>query len=130
MIDTGTRSKGNVFQLNPTKITCFVAKVDNSQIWNISFCHIKFDNILKVNNTFVVRDFPKITKPTDIVCKECILAKQKKITFPSKKFATIEKLKLVHIDLIAPPRTRASYGERYFLILANDFTRMMWVDFL
>ena len=30
MIGIGTRSRGNVFQLNPTEVTCMVAKVDNS----------------------------------------------------------------------------------------------------
>ena len=46
----------------------------------------KFDNIVKFSSAFVVRDLPKITNPTIVVCKECILAKQKKVSFPSKKF--------------------------------------------
>ena len=86
MIGTSTRSKGNVFQLNPIEMTCLVAKVDNSWLWHRIFCHINFGNIVKVSSTFVVRDFPKIVKPTNVVCKECILAKQKKVSFPRKKF--------------------------------------------
>ena len=74
MIWTGTRSRGNVFQLNPTKMTCLVAKVDNSWLWHRRY-HINFDNIVKVSSTFVVRDLLKITKPTNVMCKECILAK-------------------------------------------------------
>ena len=27
-------------------------------------------------------------------------------------------------------RTRGLYGERYFMIFVDDFTRMMWVAFL
>ena len=30
VIGIGTRSRGNIFQLNPTKMTCFIAKVDDS----------------------------------------------------------------------------------------------------
>ena len=30
IIGIGTRSRSNVFQLNPTKMTCLVAKVDNN----------------------------------------------------------------------------------------------------
>ena len=37
VIGTGTRSRGNVFQLNPTKMTCLVAKVDDSWLWNKRF---------------------------------------------------------------------------------------------
>ena len=78
MIGIGTRSKGNVFMLNPTKITFLVAEVDNIWLWHRKFYHINFDNILNFTSTFVVIDLPTITNPTNIVRKECILAKQKK----------------------------------------------------
>ena len=35
-----TRSRSSVFQLNPTKITCLVAKVHDSWLWNKIFFHI------------------------------------------------------------------------------------------
>ena len=75
MLGTSTRTRGNVLELNTTEITCLVAKVDNSWLWHKIFCHINFDNIVKVSSTLVVKDLPKITKPSNIVCKECILAK-------------------------------------------------------
>ena len=40
------------------------------------------------------------------------------------------KLDIVHIDLRGPTKTRGFYGERYFMILVDDFSRMMWVAFL
>ena len=52
------------------------------------------------------------------------------MSFPSKKFGNTEKLEIVHIDLSDPLRTRGFYGERYFMILVNNFTRMMCVAFL
>ena len=75
MIGTSTRSRGNVFQLNPSKMTCLVAKVDSSWLWHRRFYHINFDSIVKVSSTFLVRDLPKIIKHVNVVCKECILAK-------------------------------------------------------
>ena len=111
-------------------MSCLVAKVDNSWLWHRRFCHINFDNIVKVSSTFEIRDLPKIVKPTNIVCKECILAKQKKASFPRKKFSMTKKLEIVHTDLSGPSRTRGFYGESYFMIFVNDFTRMMWVTFL
>ena len=44
VIGIGTRSRGNVFQLNPIEMTCLVAKVDNSWLWHRKFCHINSDN--------------------------------------------------------------------------------------
>ena len=37
---------------------------------------------------------------------------------------------MVHTDLSGPSRTRGFYGERYFMIFDDNFTRMMWVAFL
>ena len=107
-----------------------VAKVDNSWLWHKRFCHINFDNIVKVSSTFAIRDLPKIIKPTNVICKECILAKKRKVSFPSKKFTTIEKIEIFCTDLSGPSRTRGFYGERYFMIFVDGFTRMMWVEFI
>ena len=39
-------------------------------------------------------------------------------------------MEIVHTDLSDPSRTRGFYGEMYFLIFVDDFTRMMWLEFL
>ena len=75
LLGTGKKTRGNVFQLNSTEITCLVAKIDNNWLWHRRFCHINFDNIMKASNTLAMRDFPNISKPTDTICKERILAK-------------------------------------------------------
>ena len=64
-----------VLAQEPKVMSCLVAKIDNIWLWHRRFCHINFDDIVKASKTFVVRDFPKIAKPTNIDCKECILAK-------------------------------------------------------
>lgn len=50
---------------------------------------------MKVSSTFVVRDMCKIINHTNIICKECILAKQKKVSIPNKKLTTTKKLELI-----------------------------------
>lgn len=56
LIGTSTRTRGSIFQLNPTKMTCLVEKVDYSCLWHKTFCHINFDNNVKISTTHVVRD--------------------------------------------------------------------------
>ena len=56
----GTRSRGNVFQLNPNEMTCLDEKVDDSWLWHKIFYHIKFDSIVRTGKVFVVRDLPKL----------------------------------------------------------------------
>ena len=84
MIANGTRSRGNVLKLNPTEMTCLVAKVDNNWLWHRRFCHINFDNIVKVSSMFVVRDLPKIIKPTNNICKKISWIRIIRYHFPSK----------------------------------------------
>ena len=112
LLRTSTKTRNNVFQLNTIEIKFPIAKANNSWLWHRRFFHINFDNIVKISNTLIVRDLPKIIKPTNIVCKECIFSKWKKVSFPRKKFGTTEKLELVHTDLSGPSRTRGFYGER------------------
>ena len=45
-------------------------------------------------------------------------------------FTTTTKLEIVHIDLSGPTKTKGFYGERYFKIIFDDFSKMTWVAFL
>ena len=73
-------------------MTCLVAKVDENWLWHKRFCYINFDSIVKTSSMFAVRDLTKIVKPTNTICKECVLAKNKRTSFPCKKYTTIEKI--------------------------------------
>jgi transposase InsO family protein len=51
--------------------------------------------------------------------------------FKSKSFTSSEKLiQLVHIDLCGPLRKEGTGGERYFMMVIDDFSRHRWVSFL
>lgn len=50
--------------------------------------------------------------------------------FKRKSFLAKHLLDLVHTDLCGPIRTKIIQGDRYFMILTDDFSRMMWVTFL
>ena len=52
------------------------------------FFHINFDSIVRTSRMFVVRDLLKILKPTNTICKECVLAKHNRTSFAYKKFTT------------------------------------------
>lgn len=111
-------------------MTCLVRKVDENYLWHKRHFHINFDNNMKTSNMFRVRDFPKILKPTNTICKDFVLAKHNINSFPSTKCTNIENLEIVHTDLSGPKKTKGFYGESYFSIIVDDFSRMMWVAFL
>jgi hypothetical protein len=92
--------------------------------------HINFDNLVKVSKKEAVREIPKISKPTNILCNHCLQGKHTKTKFKSKEHSTTKPLEIVHIDLVGPTRTKGLKGEQYFMLLVDEYTRMTIVLFL
>ena len=67
-----------------------VANLDEIWLWHKRFCHINFDKIVEVSTTFVLRDFPRIVKPNNMMCKEYVMEKFKKTFLLRKMFTTFE----------------------------------------
>jgi transposase InsO family protein len=73
---------------------------------------------------------PQITKPTNTLCKHCQQGKKTKTRFKSKEYSTTRPLEIVHIDLVGTTTTKGLKGEKYFMLLVDDYTRMTTVSFL
>ena len=58
------------------------------------------------------------------------MAKHNRTSILGNKFTTTIKLEIIQIDLNGPTKTKGFYGEKYFIILVDEFFRMMWVAFL
>ena len=89
LVGTTTRTPENVYILN-TKLNeeCHINLVDESWLWHRRMGHINFDNLVKVSNLGAVRNLPKITKPSNPMCRHCQLGKQTRIRFKTKEYST------------------------------------------
>jgi transposase InsO family protein len=92
--------------------------------------HIHFDNLVKVSRRKVVREIPRITKPTNTLCKHCQQGNQTKTGFKSKEYSTTIPLEIVHTNLVGATTTKGLKDEKYFMLLVDDYTRMTVVFFL
>ena len=92
--------------------------------------HIHFYSLVKVSKKEEVIEMPQITKPPNTLCKHCQQGKQTKTGFKSKEYSTTRPLEIVHIDLFGPTTTKHLKGEKYFMLLFDDYTRMTAVCFL
>jgi transposase InsO family protein len=92
--------------------------------------NINLVNLIKVIKKEAVREIPQITKPTNTLCKHCQQGKQTKNMFKSKEYSTTRTLEIVHTRIVGPVRTKGLKGEQYFMLLVNDYTRMIAVCFL
>jgi hypothetical protein len=73
---------------------------------------------------------PQIMKPTNTLCKHCQQGKKTKTRFKSKEYSTTRTLEIMHTDLVGPTTTKGLKGEKYFMLLVYDYTRMNAVFFL
>ena len=84
--------------------------------------HINFDNLVRINKKEVVREMPKISKPTNTICESCQQDKQTKVDFKTKENFASHPLELLHTDLCGPMRTKVLDGELYFMLMIYGCT--------
>ncbi|GJR20552.1 putative RNA-directed DNA polymerase [Tanacetum coccineum] len=70
------------------------------------------------------------TNIDNIPCEICQKAKQTREPFPLSEHKSTVLGELVHLDLWGPYRVVSKEGHRYFLTIADDFTRAVWVYLL
>jgi hypothetical protein len=131
LISIAARTSSNIYVLGEIgNEKCCLGKEDESWIWHKRMGHIHFDNLVKVNKREPVREMPQITKQTNTLCKHCQQGKKTKTKFKSKEYSMKRPLKIVHTDLVGPTKTNGLKGEKYFILLYDDYTRMNAVCFL
>jgi hypothetical protein len=131
LIATATRTSSNIYVLSEIgNEKCCLGKEDESWLWHRRMGHIHFDNLVKFSKREAVREIPQITKPTNTLCKHCQQGKKTKTRFKSKEYSMTRPLEIVHTDLVGPTTTKGLKGEKYFMLLVYDYTRMIAVCFL
>jgi hypothetical protein len=131
LVSTAARASSNIYVLREIgNEKCCLGKEDESWLWHRRMGHMHFDNLVKVSEREVVREMPQITKPTNSLCKHFQQGKQTKTRFKSKVYSTTKPLEIVHIDLVGTTTKKGLKGERYFMLLVDDCTRMTVVCFL
>ncbi|KAL8156095.1 hypothetical protein AgCh_001254 [Apium graveolens] len=65
------------------------------------------------------------------VCGGCLMSKKSRRPFPQKSnFIAKTCLELIRGDICGPINPPTSAGNRYFLLLVDDFSRLMWIYLL
>ena len=83
---------------------------------------LKGDHILGLTN---------VTFEKDRICSACQAGKQVGASHPAKNVMTTTRpLKLLHMDLFGPVAYISIGGNKYGLVIVDDFSRFTWVFFL
>jgi hypothetical protein len=131
LVATAARTSSNIYVLSEIGYeNCCLGKEDESWLWHRRMGHMHFDNLVKISKREAVREMLQITKPTNSLCKHCQQGKETMTKFKSKEYSKTKPLEIVHIDLVGPTATKVLKGERHFMLLVDDYTRMTTVCFL
>ena len=130
LVGSGKQTKGNLFYLDLSESSCFIAQVEESWLWHKRLCHVNFDNLVKITKNKRVRGIPSLRKPDMGLCKNCQIGKMGKTSFKSKDYHSEEVLELVHTNLCGPIGIESYSGYKYFILFFDDYSRMMIVMYL
>lgn len=117
--------------METSKPMCMFSKLEeNSQLWHSRLGHVNYQAMMLMSKQEMVYGFPKIAQPKE-VCSGCLMSKQVRQSFPSQSnFRAQEALELIYGDLCRPISPATIGGNKYFLLLVDDYSRMMWIYML
>ena len=128
----GNRTTDNCYGVVPiAPISCRSAHVDMLKLWHHRFRLVNFKQVAKVSKLEAVEGLPKFGKVKKTICGACQMEKQTKTSHHKVNvIATSRCLELLHIDLMGPTRPESLGGKRYIMVIVDDFSRYIWVEFL
>ncbi|KAI3518152.1 hypothetical protein L1887_06594 [Cichorium endivia] len=118
-------------ELEESADVCFAAKIDDSVwLWHKRMGHISFSTMKQMGDKGMIEGMPQIKIPSQ-PCEGCLVGKQTRNPFPSHTiYRAKKKLELIHGDLCGPVTPPTPSGNRYFMLIVDDFSRVMWVYLL
>ncbi|GJS54680.1 zinc finger, CCHC-type containing protein [Tanacetum coccineum] len=117
--------------LNDIQSECHLgASQEEVWLWHKRMGHVNFTSMKEMADKGIVSGLPSIEIPKQI-CEACMKGKQARAPFPNQaSFRAKKRLELVHGDLCGPITPPTPAGNRYFMLLVDDFSRVMWVYLL
>src|SRR5579859_2165350 len=130
------RLKGKLYLVDftTTKVTpetCLMAKSDKGWLWHRRLAHVGMRNLAKLQKDEHILGLTNVLFEKDKVCGACQAGKQVGARHPSKNTVTTTRsLELLHMDLFGPVAYISIGGNKYGLVIVDDYSRFTWVFFL
>ena len=78
LVGSRKQTKGNLFYLNLSESSSFVAQVEKNWLWHKKLCHVNFDNLVKIIKNRRVRGIHSLRKYNIGLYKNCKIGKMGK----------------------------------------------------
>ncbi|GKC36263.1 retrovirus-related pol polyprotein from transposon TNT 1-94 [Tanacetum coccineum] len=126
VIGRGIRKKGlYVMKLGnkPKDQICLATIDENSTLWHRRLGHANMRLIQSLASKELVRNLPKLRFDQHF-CDACKIGKQAYACHKAKNiFSTTRCLELLHMDIFGPSAVRSYGGNRYTLVIVDDYSR-------
>ncbi|KAH9704543.1 hypothetical protein KPL70_011512 [Citrus sinensis] len=123
-------SKSFSLSWNKDECSAYQCTLNQAELWHKRMGHFHYSALDYMQKNDLVQGMT-FNGGGASVCGVCQLGKQARLSFPvNKAWRAVEKLQLIHTDVCGPMRTASLNGNRYFMVLIDDFSRMCWVYFL
>ncbi|GJS25276.1 retrovirus-related pol polyprotein from transposon TNT 1-94 [Tanacetum coccineum] len=133
VIGRGIRKKGlYVMKLGnkPKDQICLATIDENSMLWHRRLGHANMRLIQSLASKELVRNLSKL-KFDQHFCDACKIRKQAYTSHKAKNIVSMTRcLELLHMDLLGPSAVRSYGGNRYTLVIVDDYSRYTWTIFL
>ncbi|GJZ73849.1 integrase, catalytic region, zinc finger, CCHC-type containing protein [Tanacetum coccineum] len=123
----------SIFDMAASSPVCLMFKATSTKswLWHHRLSHLNFGTINDLTKHDLVDGLPKLKYVKDHLCSACEWEKSKKASHPPKLVpSTHSQLELLHIDLCGPMRVASINGNKYILVIVDDYSRFTWVYFL
>ncbi|GKB10348.1 retrovirus-related pol polyprotein from transposon TNT 1-94 [Tanacetum coccineum] len=112
---------------------CLMSRTTSTKswLWHRRLPHLNFSTINQITSNDLVDGLLKFKYNKDHLCSTWEQGNSKKASLPPKLVPSTEsKLELLHMDLCGPMRVASINGNKYILVIVNDYSRYTWVYFL
>jgi transposase InsO family protein len=131
LIATATRTSSNINVLSEIgNEKCCLGKEDEIWLWHRRMCHIHFDNLVKVRKMKQLEKCPRLRNQPTLYASIFNKESKQRPDLKSKEYSTTRPLEIVYTDLVGPTTTNGLKGEKIFILLVDNYTRMTTVCFL
>jgi hypothetical protein len=111
--------------------TCLIAKTNMGWLWHRRLAHVGMKNFHKLLKGEHILGLTNVHFEKDRICSACQAGKQVGAHHPHKNIMTADmSLELLHMDLFISIAYISIRGNKYCLVIVDDYSCFTWVFFL
>lgn len=111
--------------------TCLIAKSNMGWLWHKRLAYVRMRNLNKLLKGGHILGLTNVVFEKDKPCGACQAEKHVGASHPAKNIVTtIRLLELLHMDLFGPIAYISIGGNKYGLVIVEDYSCFTWVFFL